>query len=132
MGNQFPIIIFLGVVAVLMLVFFVVFVSFFSLWVQCLLAGAQVPLPHLIMMRFRKIDVKKLCELYIMSRQAGLNVRLSELESAYLAGADVELVVRAMIKASQTGQNLTWDEALSQAKKNQYDDYVEDRYGAGA
>lgn len=117
---------------VVLLIPIIVFASYFSLWVQCLMAGAQVPLPQLIMMRFRKSNVKKLCELYIMSTQAGLNIRLSELESAYLAGADVELAVRAMIKASQTGQNVTWEEALSQAKKDQYDDYVEENYGDGA
>lgn len=132
MGNQLPVFALAGIIIVFMLTFLITFASYFSTWIQCVMSGAPVPLPRLFMMTIRKCDVKKLCKLYIMSRQAGLNVSLDELESAYLAGVDVELVVRAMIKASETGQNLTWEDALSQAKKNQYDDYVEENYGDGA
>jgi uncharacterized protein YqfA (UPF0365 family) len=128
-NNQIVIFIVIGVVFCMMLVPIFLFVWIDRLWVQCLLAGAQVSVIQLIMMRVRKSPVQKLCELYIMSVQAGLKIRLVDLERASLAGADVELVVRAMIKSSQTGQNLTWDEALQQAMKAQYDDYVEMNYG---
>jgi uncharacterized protein YqfA (UPF0365 family) len=121
-----------GIVIVMVLAQLCIFAWFAKIWMQCLLAGAQVSLLQLIGMKLRGSPVKHLCELYIMSRQAGLDVKLYQLESGYKAGADVELVVRAMIKASQTGQNLTWEEALSQAKKNQYVDYVEENYGDGA
>ena len=129
MNNQYFIYLIIGFVFLMMLVPVFLLVWIGRLWVQCLLAGAQVSVVQLMMMRFRRSPVQKLCQLYIMSAQAGLKLKLSDLERASLAGADVELVVRAMIKASQSGQNLTWDEALQQAMKDQYDDYVEMNYG---
>ena len=131
MNIQIIQLIMIGVVLLVMVVSMIVFVSIFNVWLRCLMAGAQVSLFQIVGMKLRKCPAKQLCDLYIMSRQAGLRVHLSDLERAYLAGVDVELVVRAMIKASQTGQNLSWDDALSQAKKNQYDDYVEEHYGDG-
>lgn len=129
MNDQYFIYLIIGFMFLMMFVPVFLLAWIGRLWVQCLLAGAQVSVVQLMMMRFRKSPVQKLCQLYIMSSQAGLKLKLSDLERASLAGADVELVVRAMIKASQSGQNLTWDEALQQAMKDQYDDYVEMNYG---
>lgn len=129
MNNQNFIFIVIGFVFLTMLVPVFLFVWFGKIWVQCLLSGAQVSLIHILGMSLRRLPVQKLCQLYIMSVQAGLQIRMIEIERAYLAGADVELVIRGMIKASQTGQSLTWDDALQQAMKDQYDDYVEMNYG---
>ncbi|MBD3676392.1 MAG: flotillin-like FloA family protein [Planctomycetaceae bacterium] len=97
--------------------------------IACQLAGAQITLIQLVGMKLRRSPVKYLCELYIMASQAGLKIKLYQIESAYRAGADVELAIRAMIKASRIGQNLSWEEAEQKAMTDQYDDYVEDNYG---
>lgn len=117
---------FIGCVAIAL---FLAFGTIAKMWLMCMMSGAQVTAPQLLVMKLRRSPIKKLCELYIMATQAGLDIRLSQLESAYKAGADVELAVRAMIKAARIGQNLTWEEAEQKAMTDQYDDYVEDNYG---
>jgi len=129
MENQLFFFIAIGMMILGVLIPFFIFGPLLQLWMMCTMAGAQITLIQLVGMKLRRSPVKHLCELYIMSTQAGLGVKLSQIESAYRAGADVELVVRAMIKASRTEQNLSWEVALEKASKDQYDNYVEDNYG---
>lgn len=117
-----------AVMGLIMLAVFLWFMSFFRIWLKCLMAGANVTLIHIVGMKLRKSPVAKLCDVKIMATQAGMDVKLSDIERGHIAGADVELVVRAMIKAQQLDQELTWEDALKGALKNQYDDYVEENY----
>lgn len=131
MENQSFVFVAIGIMFFVTLIPLFIFVPLFRLWMMCQMSGAQITVIQLVAMQFRRSPVKHLCELYIMSTQAGLGIKLDQIERAYRAGADVELVVRAMIKASRIEQNLTWEEALEKAMKDQYDDYVEENYGDG-
>ena len=129
MENETFFIVAIGIMFCIMLVPLLIFGPLIRLWMMCTMSGAQITLFQLVGMKLRRSPVKHLCELYIMSTQAGLGIKLTQIERAYRAGADVELVVRAMIKASRTEQNLTWEEALQKAMKDQYDKYSEGNYG---
>jgi uncharacterized protein YqfA (UPF0365 family) len=128
MGNETFFIVAIGIMFCIMLVPLFIVGPLIRLWMMCTMSGAQISLFQLVGMKLCRSPVKHLCELYIMSTQAGLDIKLTQIERAYRAGGDVELVVRAMIKASRTEQNLTWEEALQKTMKDQYDDYVEDNY----
>ena len=112
-----------------LLIFAMLFAAMFKIWLKCVMAGTNVTLFQIVGMKLRKSPADKLCDLKIMATQADLrSISLNDIESAYLAGADVELMIRAMIKAKQIDQPLSWEEALEKAQSKQFDDYVEENY----
>jgi uncharacterized protein YqfA (UPF0365 family) len=117
-----------GVMLLFLVVSAIVFWTIFRPWLQCFLSGTPISAVQLVAMKMRRTPVKMLCELKIMARQAGVDVSWTDLERSYLAGVDVELIVRSMIKAHGLGLELSWDQALDQAKQNQFEDYHEQRY----
>jgi uncharacterized protein YqfA (UPF0365 family) len=101
-----------GVMLLVMVSFAVVFARFFCLWVQAFLARAPIPFPQLIGMKLRKSPVDDIVRLRIMAVQSGVDIPTHEIERSYLQGADAERAVRAMIRAKETGQDVTWQELL--------------------
>lgn len=87
--------------------------QFFSLWVQALVSGARVRLVDLIMMKFRKVDPRTIVYNRISAKKAGLEISTNQLESHYLAGGRVTVVVRAMIAADKAKIDLNWDMATA-------------------
>jgi uncharacterized protein YqfA (UPF0365 family) len=102
-----------GLMLLVMLSMVVVFARFFRLWLQAYLARANIPFPQLIAMKLRKSPVDDIVRLKIMAVQSGVDIPTHEIERAYLQGADAERAVRAMIRAKETGRNVTWEELLS-------------------
>ena len=90
-------IIVLAVVAVL-LVGILVLVPL-NVWFRALVSGAHVSMMRLIGMKMRKVDYKKIINIYIISQKAGLNIPIVELETHLMAGGDIEKVVDALIAA---------------------------------
>ncbi len=90
---------------VVLLVVLGIFASFFQLWVQSVLTGAGISIWDLIGMRFRKVPAQMIVKCKIMAVQAGLGdetgMTSKALESHYLAGGDVPLVVRSLIAATK-------------------------------
>ncbi len=97
------------VVAAAVLIFFLVLIvalaRFFRLYVQSVATGAGIGLFDLVFMTFRKIDPRIIVHSKIMAVQAGLDDRegitTKALESHYLAGGNVPLVVRSIIAANK-------------------------------
>ena len=114
-----------AVMLLVMLLTMVIFARVFRLWLRCFLARAGIPLPQIIGMILRKSPVEKICDLKIMAVQAGVDVRTHQIESAFLAGLDAELIVRALIHGQQTGTAVNWEQAAAQAKQDQYADYLD-------
>ncbi len=102
-----------GVMLLVMLAFAAVFARFFRLWLQAFMARAPIPFAQLIAMKLRKSPVDDIVRLKIMSVQSGVDIPTHEIERAYLQGADAERAVRAMIRAKETGQEVTWQELIS-------------------
>ena len=70
-----------------------------NVWFRALVSGAHVSMLRLIGMKMRKVDYKKLVNIYIVSQKAGLDIPIVELETHLMAGGDIEKVVDALIAA---------------------------------
>jgi uncharacterized protein YqfA (UPF0365 family) len=93
------------VVLVVALVALVVFARYFRLWIQSVTTGAGIGIFDLLGMTFRKVNPAVIVRSKIMAVQAGLGdetgITSKALESHYLAGGRVPLVIRAVIAANK-------------------------------
>ncbi len=105
------------VVIVVAFIAFLVFASFFTMWIQAYFAGARITFGDLIGMWFRRVNSRVIVKSKIMAVQAGVRVdemTTKALEAPYLAGGNVSLVVRALIAASKAKTiALTYREATA-------------------
>lgn len=106
----------IGGIVLLVMAYF--FFSFFSLWLQALLTGADVGFTDLIGMFFRKIDnrphhYKLITRVKIMAAQARIKVGTRDLEAHYLAGGNVPNVLRALIAADRADIPLAFKQAAA-------------------
>lgn len=82
-----------------------------NIWFRALASGAHVSMFRLIGMKMRKVDYKKLVNIYIISQKAGLKIPIAELETHLMAGGDIEKVVDALIAAHSAKMDLTLEQA---------------------
>ncbi|MFO0827017.1 MAG: flotillin-like protein FloA [Phycisphaerales bacterium] len=101
------------VLAIIGLVFLVFLSQFIQLWVQALLSGAPVAFFSLIMMKLRKVRPSVIVLNRIAAKKAGMDISADLLEAHYLAGGNVERVVRAMIAADKAKIDLPWARATA-------------------
>ena len=69
------------------------------LWFRALVSGSHVSMSRLIGMKVRKVKMNDIVLSYISARKAGLKIDIDELETHYMAGGNVDRVVKAMISA---------------------------------
>lgn len=110
---------FLAAIAVVGAIMFVgiIFASYFGLWIQSVLTGAGVSFLDLIGMTFRKVNTRTIVRSKIMATQAGLvdpELTSRALEAHYLAGGNVQQVIRALVAAKKAKTiSLTFREATA-------------------
>ncbi|MEK6247350.1 MAG: flotillin-like protein FloA [Planctomycetales bacterium] len=87
------------------LVLFAVFARYFRLWIQSVTTRAHIGIFDLLGMTFRKVNPTVIVRTKIMAVQAGLDdstgITSQNLESHYLSGGNVPLVIRACIAANK-------------------------------
>jgi uncharacterized protein YqfA (UPF0365 family) len=66
---------------------------------------------RLVGMKMRKVDYKKIVNIYIVSQKAGLNIPIVELETHLMAGGDIEKVIDALIASHSAKLDLTLEQA---------------------
>ena len=104
---------------VLLIVVAVVFViTLFSivplgLWISARASGVKISILTLVGMRFRRIAPVRIVQPLIMAEKAGLSPDLGEMEAHYLAGGNVDRVIRALITAQGANIDLNFEEARS-------------------
>lgn len=114
-----PMIIFLLFVGFVVLIALLVFFRYFRLWIQSKTTGAGISIFDLIGMSFRKVNPGIIVRSKIMAVQAGLDesstgLTSKALESHYLSGGNVPLVVQALIAANKAKTiMLTFKEATA-------------------
>lgn len=86
-----------GVLAILIALFFG-FVPV-GVWIKAMVSGAYIPSYKLVAMRLRNVDVGLIISCYINARKAGVHISVSDLETHYMAGGNIERVVDALIVA---------------------------------
>jgi uncharacterized protein YqfA (UPF0365 family) len=102
-----------AVAAMFALIFFALIFKYMGLWLQAYLSGAKVGLIELIMMRLRKVRPEVIVLNRISAKKANLDVPTNMLEAHYLAGGNVNRVIRAMIAADKAKIDLPWDRATA-------------------
>jgi uncharacterized protein YqfA (UPF0365 family) len=104
----------LGVVGliVFLIVFFVV-ISFINIWIQARMTGAPVSFLTLLSMRLRRVPIALVVQSRITAVKAGIPLTTDQLEAHYLAGGDVNQVVRALIAAEKANLNLGFNQAAA-------------------
>jgi uncharacterized protein YqfA (UPF0365 family) len=103
----------LAIVGLIGFVMLIVISQYIQLAVQAWLSGAPVSLLKLVMMRLRKVSPTEIVFNRISAKKAGLDIDSDQLESHFLAGGNIERVVRAMIAADKAKIDLPWDRATA-------------------
>ena len=101
------VIVLVGAIAVAMLLWFIPV----RLWYEAWFSGVRIGLGALVGMRLRNVSPKAIVRPLIAATKAGLQLRIHELETLYLAGGNVDAVVGAMISADKAGINLPFVQA---------------------
>jgi uncharacterized protein YqfA (UPF0365 family) len=96
------------VVAFVLLAILVLIASFLNLWLQAFMSRAEVRIADLIGMKLRKVSPRIIVLSKIRAAKAGLDITTNELETHYLAGGIVPLVIDALIAADRASIPLTW------------------------
>lgn len=79
-----------------------------KVWVKAMVSGAYIPAYNLVGMKLRNVDVALIVGAYINAKKAGVkNIAISDLETHYMAGGNVERVVEALIIAQGAKINLS-------------------------
>jgi uncharacterized protein YqfA (UPF0365 family) len=105
----------LALIFLLLIVFFVLFVWLIPvrLWIAAWSSGAGVGFGELIGMRLRRVSPGAVVNPRIAAVKAGLDTTTNVLESHFLAGGDVERVVKALISADKAGIALDFSRAAA-------------------
>ncbi len=104
----------LGIILLVICLFFLlIFFSFVSLWVQCLLAGARIGIVDMVRMKLLNVDYSMIVRQKIALVQAGIGVKTQELEQHVLSRGNVPKVAAAVIAAHKAGLDLKWSIAAA-------------------
>jgi uncharacterized protein YqfA (UPF0365 family) len=101
------------VAAVVCLIIFFVVISFINIWIQARMTGAPVSFLTLLSMRLRRVPIGLVVQSRITAVKAGIPLTTDQLEAHYLAGGDVNQVVRALIAAEKANLNLGFNQAAA-------------------
>ena len=106
----------LGAAAVLVLILLIVgfiIISFFSIWLKALLAGAPVGFPMLVAMRLLGVPASVIVDARIAAVKAGLEMPTNDLEAHFLAEGNVIQTVQALVAADKANIELNWQRACA-------------------
>lgn len=105
-----PILFIVGAIVALFLLFYILPVN---LWFTAQLSGVRINLLNLVLMRLRKVSPSLVTNAMITSTKAGLNITSNDIETHYLAGGNVNNVIKALISADKA--NISLDFKLATA-----------------
>ncbi|HTO05304.1 MAG TPA: flotillin-like protein FloA [Opitutus sp.] len=108
-----PTLILLIILGVAALIVFGLVVSFFSVWLRAMLAGAPVSIFNLVAMRLRQVPYSVMVDARIRATKAGIQLSIDDIEAQYLAGGNVIACVHALIAAQKAGIMLDWQRACA-------------------
>ncbi len=102
--------VFIGIIGLVLLI---LLFNFFGIWIRAWVSGAYVGLIELAAMRLRSVPVGLVVDNYINARKSGLDITVDQLNVHFLAGGDVQMVVRALIAAQKASIHLEFDRACA-------------------
>ena len=89
------------ILGILLVVFLFLYFIPVGLWFTAIVSGVRVSIIQLFLMRIRKVPPSLIVNALINSTKAGLKLTSNELETHYLAGGNVNNVIRALISADK-------------------------------
>lgn len=98
-----------GVIAIFLLLYLLPV----NLWFTAQLSNVKISLLNLVLMRLRKVSPALVTNAMITSTKAGLKISTNEIETHYLAGGNVNKVIKALISADKA--NIPLDFKLATA-----------------
>jgi uncharacterized protein YqfA (UPF0365 family) len=113
---------FIGAVAIALVVLFIfalVFFSYGKLWLQATVSNARVSIFSLVGMSLRQVHARTIVDAKIMAMQAGVGtdpntgITTRRLEAHYLAGGNVPRVIHALVAAHRADIDLDFDRAAA-------------------
>jgi uncharacterized protein YqfA (UPF0365 family) len=104
----------IGFLFVLGLIFLFLFGKYFNLWLRGFVTRARIGPIHIVAMSLRKVKPAMIVDAKITAVQAGLSgIQTSAIEAHYLAGGNVQRMVRSLIAAHRANIELDWDTAAA-------------------
>jgi len=107
------IVVFFAVIGVTVIFVVGLFFYFLGVWIRALMSGARVSIWSLVGMKLRRIPPALVVDNRISLIKAGLAVSTDEMEAHFLAGGNVNNVVRALIAADKANIDLTFSRAAA-------------------
>jgi uncharacterized protein YqfA (UPF0365 family) len=101
------------IVGAIIAFFLLLYILPINLWFTAQLSGVKINLLNLVLMRLRKVSPSLVTNAMITSTKAGLNLTTNEIETHYLAGGNVNNVIKALISADKA--NIPLDFKLATA-----------------
>jgi uncharacterized protein YqfA (UPF0365 family) len=101
------------VIGSIIALFLLLYILPVNLWFTAQLSGVRINLLNLVLMRLRKVSPSLVVNAMITSTKAGLNITSNEIETHYLAGGNVNNVIKALISADKA--NIPLDFKLATA-----------------
>ncbi len=84
-----------------------------NLWLTAIFSGVSINLFTLVFMRIRRVPPRLIVESIITATKAGLKITSDELETHFLAGGNVPLVIKALISAEKANIGLGFKQATA-------------------
>ena len=109
---QLPITLLIIIGAIIFLFMFLYFVPV-NLWITAVFSNVKISIMNLVLMRLRKVPPSVIVNALITSTKAGLNVTTNDVETHYLAGGNVNNVIKALISADKANIPLTFKMATA-------------------
>jgi len=109
---QIPALILMIAGAIIFIFFFLYFVPV-NLWITAVFSNVKISIMNLILMRFRKVPPGVIVNAMITATKAGLQVTTNEIETHFLAGGNVNNVIKALISADKANIPLTFKMATA-------------------
>ncbi|MFM1746319.1 MAG: hypothetical protein RLZZ630_2256 [Bacteroidota bacterium] len=103
----FPFLLLMTAGAFIFILLFLYFVPV-NLWITAVFSNVRISIMNLILMRLRKVPPSIVVNALITSTKAGLSVTANEIETHFLAGGNVNNVIKALISADKANIPLTF------------------------
>jgi uncharacterized protein YqfA (UPF0365 family) len=108
----FPVVILIIVASIIVFFLFLYFVPV-NLWITAIFSNVKVSILDLILMRLRKVPPSVVVNALINGTKAGLSITSNDIETHYLAGGNVNNVIKALISADKANIPLTFKTATA-------------------
>ncbi len=103
-----PLMVILFIVGAIVAIVLFLYIFPINLWFTAQLSGVNIGLLNLVLMRLRKVPPSLVANAMITSTKAGLNLTANEIETHFLAGGNVNKVIKALISADKANIPLTF------------------------